>query len=718
MGQSESRDVAALYPEAEDPWQREAERTEVEDEALAERQRRSRLVNCAVALGVLYALIAACACGWWVVQTVSPGALTPDASAGSSPTGAGSNALASASSGSRGGAVIFQSTSAGGAGADGVVTSSSSADDAQQYWVLNLPETWKKDHVELFKTRVEDYGNMQCDEVRGELRAVRLLASREWVYKIVERFPDIEFAEVDEPVQVVEPVEKGAEQEDDGTVGNWAPRARRLQGDAWQKVKNQCAKGNCVENNPPWGIDSLDPDNAGFALTWNMGKDVHIYIMDTGIRTSHEEFNEVTLDQGWNSGTSRAVPTLEVLDGRLRVCDPSDRSCANDGHGHGTHCAATAAGLRYGVAKFATVHAVKVLKDDGSGSMWSLMQALDWIGTNAIRPAVASASLSGQGTSPSVDRSINEAVNAGVVIVVAAGNNGEQASNFFPGNVRSAICVGAIQEGNSRAGYSNYGGAVDIFAPGSNVRSASPRSDSSVQSMSGTSQATPHVAGTAALLLWERPELSPTDVLQRLTSTATQGVVSNAGGGSPNLLLHYEFSDVTPNYEKNKHKWSGEGGGAGGPTPKAEGELWAEVADSDGKQSTQCVDWSSVPADEQYLVDGQMECQYKAMERGNVYYQFSADTGRCATTFDCFDPQTASSGPWKLYWEGGESERGGVIFDCWAGFAEWHTGWSAEKREQCCRRRSMGCSGAAGRRPPRAALGLAGLILATCAPWP
>jgi subtilisin family serine protease len=689
MGQRESREAVAL----------------TEDEGLAERQRKRRLVNCAVALGVVYALIAVCACVWWAVQTMIP--LRADASAGS-------HAVASASNGSPGGAVIFRSSSTGGGGADSVVTSSV-ADDEQQNWILNLPETWKKKHVERFKTRVEDYGNMQCDEIKGELKAVRLLASRSWVDKIVAKFPDIEFAEVDQAVQVVEPVEKGAEQEDDGAVGNWGLPARRLQGDAWQHLKDECARGNCVENNPPWGIGSLDPENSWFALSWAMGRNVHIYVMDTGIRTTHEDFNQVTLDKGWDSGISRAVPTLEVQDGTLRVCDPNDRSCANDHHGHGTHCAATAAGLRYGVAKFATVHAVKILKDDGSGTTWPFLQALDWVRANGIRPAVASASLSGPGTSPSVDRSINAAVNAGVVIVVAAGNNGEEASKYFPGNVRNAICVGAIQEGNSRAGYSNYGGAVDIFAPGSDVRSASPSSDSSVQSMSGTSQATPHVAGTAALLLWEQPEMSPADVLQRLTSTATQGVVSNAGGGSPNLLLHYEFSEVTPNYDKFKHMWSRAGGFASGPTPKAEGELWAELAESDGKQ---CVDWSSVPADEQYVVDGQMGCQYKAMEHGNVYYQFSTDTGRCATSFDCFDPQTATSGPWKVYWEGGESERGGVIFDCWAGFGEWHTGWSDEKKEQCCRRRGMGCSGASGQGPPRAALGLAGLILAMCAPWP
>merc|ERR1711937_606060 len=175
--------------------------------------------------------------------------------------------------------------------------------------------------------------------------------------------------------------------------------------------------------------------------------------------------------------------------------------CARDAQGHGTHCAGTIGGAQYGVAKGATIHAVKVLSDSGSGSFSWFVEALDWVVTKGQRPAVFSASLGGSRNIGFVETAIDRATAAGVVVVVAAGNDNMDACSFSPAHVGSAITVGATRSDDNRAWYSNHGSCLDIFAPGSSITSAGVSSDSASATMSGTSMACPHVAGAVVVVV-------------------------------------------------------------------------------------------------------------------------------------------------------------------------------------------------------------------------
>merc|ERR1719277_2737946 len=194
------------------------------------------------------------------------------------------------------------------------------------------------------------------------------------------------------------------------------------------------------------------------------------------------------------------MPALDMTAGSPVECD-GDMSCAGDRQGHGTHCAGTAAGVSYGVAPSAAVRGVKVLSDRGSGSWSWSYYALDWLATNPTRPAVASMSLGGSGTQQAMADAVNAAVNGGVVVVVAGGNSNSDSCRFSPAFVPSAITVGSTTSLDARSSFSNYGSCTNIWAPGSNVVSASHTSDTGSRSLSGTSMACPHVSGAAALVL-------------------------------------------------------------------------------------------------------------------------------------------------------------------------------------------------------------------------
>jgi len=211
----------------------------------------------------------------------------------------------------------------------------------------------------------------------------------------------------------------------------------------------------------PWGLDRID-DRKGLGSTYSpppglTGKGVNVFVMDTGIRTTHTDFD------------GRAVATLDTTTSSVPVeCSPSsDATCAGDVQGHGTHCAGTIGGKSFGVAKESTLHSVKVLGDDGSGSFAWMIEALDWVKKKTnLRPGVVSASLGGGGNSPSVKTAIDEVTNAGVVVVVAAGNDNADACGFSPAFVPSAITVGATDSSDARASFSCFGTCLDIFAPG------------------------------------------------------------------------------------------------------------------------------------------------------------------------------------------------------------------------------------------------------------
>eukprot|EP00057_Strongylocentrotus_purpuratus_P011377 XP_011665851.1 PREDICTED: cuticle-degrading serine protease isoform X2 [Strongylocentrotus purpuratus] len=268
-----------------------------------------------------------------------------------------------------------------------------------------------------------------------------------------------------------------------------------------------------------WGLDRINQRDLPFDDSYTPagnGSGVNVYVLDTGIRTTHEDF-----------------------EGRAEFSyDAMNYAIGNDGdcQGHGTHCAGTIAGKRYGVAKAARVYAVRVLGCYGYGSWSAIIDGMDWVASNGIRPAVASMSLGGGGLR-AVDESLGNLHRAGVTVVVAAGNSDLDACTSSPARAPEAITVGAIQDDDARVYFSNWGACVDIFAPGRGILSADYRSDDSYRSLSGTSMACPHVAGVAAIHLGLNPNLSPDSVRDVILESASRDKVTELHD-SENLLLY------------------------------------------------------------------------------------------------------------------------------------------------------------------------------------
>jgi len=272
-----------------------------------------------------------------------------------------------------------------------------------------------------------------------------------------------------------------------------------------------------------WGLNRINADQRG-----RTGAGATVFVLDTGVRSSHREFG------------GRAASALDMTSGSLRECNGAT-NCAGDAQGHGTHCAGTAGGASYGVAPGAAVRSVKVLSDQGSGSWSWSYEALDWLaaGNGArVRPAVASMSLGGPGTQQAMRNAVDAAVNSGVVVVVAGGNDNSDACGFSPAFVPSAITVGSTTSTDSRSSFSNYGRCTDIWAPGSSILSASHRSDTGTATLSGTSMACPHVSGGAALVLSGNPSMKASAVVSELLSKATRNAISGLRSGDTNALLN------------------------------------------------------------------------------------------------------------------------------------------------------------------------------------
>jgi len=277
-----------------------------------------------------------------------------------------------------------------------------------------------------------------------------------------------------------------------------------------------------------WGLNKVGADLRGRA-----GAGSTVFVLDTGVRVTHNDLG------------GRAVPALDMTSGSPRVCN-GDMSCAGDRQGHGTHCAGSAAGRVYGVAPEAYVRSIKVLSDQGSGSWSWSYYALDWLATNPARPAVASMSLGGSGNQQAMADAVNAAVNGGVTVVVAGGNDNSDSCRYSPAFVPAAITVGSTTSRDARSSFSNYGSCTNIWAPGSSVVSCGISSDSSTRSLSGTSMACPHVAGAAALVLQADPTKKASAVLQALIDNANMNVLSGLYSSDTNALLYVGERSPTP----------------------------------------------------------------------------------------------------------------------------------------------------------------------------
>ncbi len=291
-----------------------------------------------------------------------------------------------------------------------------------------------------------------------------------------------------------------------------------------------------VQSPVTWGLDRIDQRNLPLSnsYTYNFdGTGVNAYVVDTGIRVTHNDFG------------GRANLAFTAI---------NDGNGASDCNGHGTHVAGTVGSNTWGVAKNVELFAVRVLGCDGSGSNSGVIAGVDFVANNAVLPAVANMSLGG-GASTALDNAVNNAVAQGIFFAVAAGNENQNACNSSPARAANVYTVGATDNTDRRATFSNFGSCVEIFAPGVNITSTWSTSNTATNTISGTSMASPHVAGVAALLLDETPSASPAQLADMLTANATSGVVVNRGTGSPNLLL---YSLTTGG--------GGGGGGGGGAT--------------------------------------------------------------------------------------------------------------------------------------------------------
>jgi subtilisin family serine protease len=294
---------------------------------------------------------------------------------------------------------------------------------------------------------------------------------------------------------------------------------------------------------PSWGLDRVDqpdlPLDNSFTYPAHSGAGVTAYIIDTGVRYTHEDFG------------GRATFGFDAFGGT-----------GEDGNGHGTHVAGTVAGSAHGMAKAADIVGVRVLNDAGSGTIEGVVGGVDWVTGDASGPSVANMSLGGA-ANDALDEAVRNSIAAGVTYAIAAGNSNTDAINASPARVGEAITVGSSTSGDARSSFSNYGSVVDIFAPGTSITSAWHTDDAATNTISGTSMAAPHVAGASVLHLADNPTATPAEVEDALVQSAVYERLSGIPTGTVNGLLHI----------------GGEGGGAPDPLEPPTGKQF--TADTD-----------------------------------------------------------------------------------------------------------------------------------------
>ena len=271
------------------------------------------------------------------------------------------------------------------------------------------------------------------------------------------------------------------------------------------------------QNQVTWGLDRVDQTDRPLDTQYHFnytGAGVTAFVIDTGLRADHLEF------------AGRVLPGFSVV---------ADTNGTNDCNGHGTHVAGTLGGSTYGAAKSVKFVPIRVLNCTGAGTLSGVIAGIDWAAGTGLRPAVANLSL-GSSKSTAVNAAVAGATAKGITMVVAAGNSAANACNYSPSSEPTAITVGATTSTDARASYSNFGSCVDVFAPGSSITSAWITSNTATNTISGTSMASPHVAGVAALALQANPLATPAAVVSFLLTNASANRLTSVGTGSPNLL--------------------------------------------------------------------------------------------------------------------------------------------------------------------------------------
>jgi subtilisin family serine protease len=271
-----------------------------------------------------------------------------------------------------------------------------------------------------------------------------------------------------------------------------------------------------TQTNATWGIDRTDQRDLPLSGTYtynSTASNVHAYIIDTGVREDHNEFG------------GRAQMVFNSAGGRYTDCN-----------GHGTHVAGTVGGARYGIAKGVRLYGVKVLNCSGSGTWSGVIAGMDWVAKNHLKPAVANMSLGGS-KNQSVNTAATNLANAGVYVAVAAGNSNADACNYSPAGASGMMTVAASTSTDAKAGYSNWGSCVNLYAPGSSITSAWHNNASATKTISGTSMASPHVAGVAALYKAVHGDASQASVTSWLVNNASASKISGNVGSTPNRLL-------------------------------------------------------------------------------------------------------------------------------------------------------------------------------------